>query len=533
MEPICKGIQMLQGFELKKVMFCLFASLIVVQAPARADEDCKEASCYVQIAKGLLEKGNAKQAIALLKHAVSRFPESRDLGLLLGIAYLEDKNLFWALKTLLGHVERFRSDCEARAWLAWVYLQQASLEEAWAMAKPEGCEGVEGARLALVRAFVAHARNEKREVRNALNEVKRYGVVWDSDRVLYAQLLRIAIPDDPSELVWRLETQFGFTTNALLGSPTDMASGTGIEGRTAITYGDAYLRFMPRLMVRPSVEVFVKGMRFTDESVRGLSWMNMGARAGFLYENNLLGFFLGYKTDHLLLAQGDAYSSGPMWYFNGHRGEIEAYLTNHFLVFAGAGTRTFRERARTRIEIDAGVGANLRVHKSHLLLVAFSARKYFARVKPWSIFGTSSVAYWHWQLPKDFLAKTGILWSQDIYPDSKGYEGFQSPNNNRTDNLIRTSLSLWAPSFKGVRIGLGYDFSWRNSTVEVYAFSDHRVTMRVVWGGHNEVFLPKKAGSDGLYPMRFEHKGGEEFVERIQELLRQDEQVQRSSSCVQ
>jgi tetratricopeptide (TPR) repeat protein len=533
MEPICERVQMLYGCELKRLLFILLASFLLIDSPLRADEVCKDAECYVQMAKGLLDKGEAKEAIALLKQAVSSFPESRDAGLLLGIAYVKDNNLFWALKTFLSHLERFPSDCEARAWLAWVYLEQGSLHEAWAMAKPEICKGLEGARLALVRALVAHARNERAQVRKALEEAKRQGVLWDSDRVMYAQIQRIATPEDPPELMWRLETQFGWTTNALLGSPNDMATGAGIEGRTALAYGDAYLRFMPRLVVRPSVEAFVKGMRFTDESVRGLSWMNLGARIGFLYGDNALGVFVGYKTDYLLLAQGDPYSSGPLWFFNGHRGEVEAYLTKFLLAFFGAGTRTFRERARTRTEVDGGVGTNLRLYKSHALLAAFSARKYFANVKPWSVFGISALAYWHWQLPKDFLVKTGLLWSLDVYPESKGYQGFQSPNKDRTDNLIKASVSLWSPSFKGVRLGLAYDYSWRHSTVDIYAFSDHRVTMRVVWGGESEIFLPKKAGSDGLFPMQVEDKAGEGFVERIQDLLRQDEQVQRSSSCVQ
>mgnify|MGYP001116841650 CR=1 FL=1 len=74
----------------------------------------------------------------------------------------------------------------------------------------------------------------------------------------------------------------------------------------------------------------------------------------------------------------------------------------------------------------------------------------------------------------------------------------------------------------------------RESTANRYAFDDHRVLARLVWSGDATLTGPAAAADGPAAPMAWDAgDGARGLEERVQDLLRQDEQVQRSSSCVQ
>lgn len=512
----------------------IFAA-IFLWANAFADPaDCDGPKCAVEAAKAFLDKGDPSRAVEVLREAQNKFPEDRDIALLLGISYLRGQNTLWAIRTLLAYLARWPDDCEARAWLAWAYMDRAALDEAWETAKVEGCEGESGARLALVRALVAKARGNEGDGALALFKAKGARKMWPKDREAFSDVLRQAAPSVPRELAYKVEVVGGYTTNALLGSPTDPKSGSVKKGESPIGQADAWVRLAPwlHLYVRPVLELQVKAVGFSASEVRGLSWLDLTGRLGVWVGRTRPRILLGWRPEWLLLGQGDRYDGGPVWYFTAHRGEFEAEIAPWLLVFGGAGHRTFRETARTRFEADFGLGGSLSWDPVTLLWAA-TGRAYHANASAWNLFGGSVLMHGQVRLPLKMLLKAGITASIDTYPDSSGYAPFGSPSKDRRDVLVKPVLGLFSPAFHGLRVGVQYEYSHRDSSLAQYGFSDHRVTFRVLWAGEAEVLVPSASNLSPLADLPFE--AGEEALglDRIQDLLRQDESVQRSSSCVQ
>lgn len=498
-------------------------------------DQCPDVACYVRKAQDLIASGDAPAAVALLKEGVARFPAEGDLAVLLGAAYLESGNVFWAIRTLLRRVTEVPEDCAARAWLAWAYFVQASLSDAAEVAHGKGCEGPEGARLALVRALVEGARGDRDAAETAMWEARGASAAWPADRSAWAAVVRRALPDHVFDLEWRLEVAGGYTSNALLGSPTDPVSGSVREGGSALGQTDLQARFTPWVhrRLRPWVEFQFKGVGFLSDDVRGLSWLNLTGRGGLLVGASYPRFLVAWRPEWLLLGQGDRYGSGPVWYYSAHRGEVEVEVAPWLLVFAGAGWRTFREWARSRFEADLGLGGSVGLWPRVALLWAATARVYRARNPAWNLWGGGGLAAVQGRLPWDLLARVQWSASVDAYPDSAGYDAWRSPERSRRDVLLKPGLSFWSPAWSGFRVGLQYDFSWRHSTLPEYGFSDHRVLLKASWRGEAEVLRPPAARESPVLDLPWGSEEGGLWMDRIQDLLRQDEQVQRSSSCVQ
>ena len=504
-------------------------------APLPADEGCTEKACILDRAGGLLAAGDAEGALGLLKDAVGRSPLDGDLVVALGAAYLKAGNAFWAIRTLSQRVADAPDDCAARAWLAWAYLGQAGLDAAMEASELPQCPPPDRARLAMVRALVAGARGDRDRAVAAIREARASAQMWPSDRLAFTRVTRTALPDSLPELAWRLEVGAGYTSNALLGSPTDPASGSVLEGRTALSQGDLWLRFAPwvHTWVRPALEIQAKATGFLADSVRGLSWFDLTGRLGVSVGKVLPRVLLAWRPEWLLLSQGDRYDEGPVWYFAAHRAEVEFEAAPWLVVFAGAGHRQFRETARTRFEADLGLGGRAGLAPPLTLLWAFTGRVYRANASAWNLWGASALLSLQGRLPHGLLAKAGLSGSVDAYPDSAGYGPWGGNPDSRRDVLLKPGLSIWSPSWAGVRVGVQYDFSWRDSTLAAYDFEDHRATVRLVWTGDAEVLVPGPGTGKPILDLPWGGGGVDEGMERIQDLLRQDEQVQRSSSCVQ
>ena len=503
--------------------------------PPAQETGCSDTRCVLERARSLLASGDGAGAVTLLKEAVARVPDDPDLPVALGAAYLAVGNHFWAIRTLSRRVEAAPEDCAARAWLAWAYLEQAGLDAAMDASVATDCTGPDRARLAMVRALVASARGDQDGAADAIRDARAAAALWPSDRTALSGVIRTALPDGLPELAWRLEVAGGYTSNALLGSPTDPASGSVIEGRSGIGQADLWLRFAPWLStwVRPAVEFQTKAAGFSGSSVRGLSWLDLTGRLGVSAGKTLPRVLLAWRPEWLMLAQGDRYEGGPVWYFGAHRVEAEVEVAPWLLAFAGAGRRTFREVARSRWEVDFGLGGRLPVVRPVSLLWAGTGRVYRSTSSAWNLWGVSVLLAAQGRLPLGFLAKAGLSAAVDAYPDSAGYEPWGGHPNSRRDVLVKPGLSVWSPAWSGMRVGIQYDFSWRDSTLGAYDFRDHRVTLRVAWAGDAEVLLPGVAPGTPAADLPWKMGASDQGLDRVQDLLRQDEQVQRSSSCVQ
>lgn len=503
--------------------------------PEVGSTGCAESTCFVEQARNLLASGEAIRAVEVLKEGVAHLPEDGDLKVLLGAAYLAAGNAFWAIRTLSLRVAESPQDCAARAWLAWAYLGQAGLDAAMEATQESVCSGPDGGRLALVRALIAGARGDRDKAYEALWEARTQERLWPTDRQSFSAVARQALPDGLPEFSSRLEVAGGYTTNALLGSPTDPASGASRAGRSTIGQMDLWVRFAPSLhpWVRPHFEAQVRGTGLLADEVRGLSWLDLSGRLGASLGRVLPRFLLAWRPDWLLLARGDRYDSGPVLYFSAHRAEIEGELVPWMVVFGGFGRRTFRETARSRWEADLGLGGRIALAHPVTLIWATTGRVFRANVAAWNLWGGSALVAVQGRMPLGWLAKVGWTASVDAYPDSRGYVPWGGAGGARRDVLVKPTVSVWAPSWLGIRVGVQYEFSWRDSTLPAFDFRDHRITVRLAWSGDFEVLLPRAASGEPVADLPWGAGPEGLGLDRVQDLLRQDEQVQRSSSCVQ
>lgn len=526
---------------IRRPRYLIFASLtaaLLLAAPVGAttsETDCQEPACYLDQARVLLKAGDARDAVELLKKGIASFPDHGEIAVLLGVSYLRAGNDFWAIRTLTRRLAEHPEDCEARAWLAWLHMGQANLAETQDLLSDHGCEGPEGGRLDMIQASLAGLEGDSGAATAALRKARKATSLFPGDRRELGGLAGRVLPDGMPELSWRIEVVQGYTTNALLGSPTDPTSGSVLDGGSAFGQVDLWLRFAPWLhdMVRPLAEVQVKGIGFVASEVRGVSWMDLSGRVGIVVGRTVPRLLLAWRPDWLFLAQGDRYDDGPLLYFSAHRGEFELEVASWLLVFGGGGHRTFREWSRTRYEADLGLGGRVDLAKPLALIWAATARVYRANDPAWNLWGGSVLLSLQGRLPLGFMIRGGMSASLDAYPDSHGYELFGFPDRDRMDVFLKPGISAWFPSLAGVRFGIHYDFSWRNSTAPAYDFQDHRATIRMTWGGSTDVLLPGTARTGPIADIPWIGSGGDGDTDRVQDLLRQDEQVQRSSSCVQ
>jgi hypothetical protein len=238
---------------------------------------------------------------------------------------------------------------------------------------------------------------------------------------------------------------------------------------------------------------------------------------------------LAYRYESLLLAGGDRYGNGPIWFYDAHRGEGELEILRVISVFGGAGRRTFREYGRGRFEIDGGVGTGFPVGSRVHVVAALAGRYHQAKNETWNLYGASLLASAEVRLPRRWSARAGILGSLDRYPDSAGYFDASAPA--RRDVLLKLSASAFAPPvLDGVKLGLTYEFSTRDSSAAPYSYDDHRVLAKMIWTFAADPWLPRAAHPVGHVPLDY-RLGDAEVGERVQDLLRQNEGTQRNSSC--
>ena len=235
----------------------------------------------------------------------------------------------------------------------------------------------------------------------------------------------------------------------------------------------------------------------------------------------------------MLLSGGDRYEPGPVWFFAAHRGELELEIKRTLTLFGGAGRRDFRERGRSRIEVDGGLGGSLDLGERARLTGIVSARSHDAEKRSYDLRGGTALVSGEMRLPERWLLRAGMLLALDDYPHSKGYFDAASPGNKRRDVLVKLSASGFAPPFvEQLRLGLTYEYARRMSSANPYDYQDHRVLLKLVWAFSFDSWLPHAVSPDGHVALDYGLESTE-VEERVQDLLRQDEAAQRSSSCVE
>ncbi len=499
---------------------------------------CPDAACATTRAADLLDAGQAAEALAYLKATRQAWHEDTGLRRLLGIAYLRVGNGIWALRTLEAVVVDHPDDCESRAWLARAHLERASLPGLDAALDAPACSmrGPAATRMDLLRTLAEGTRGG--DAGAALDAARRRLVAWPEDRDAFAPVAHRAAPDALPDLAWRVEVSGGWTSNAWMASATEDPAIAGRDGRSPFVATDLLLRTTPftGAIVRPLVEAQVRGILFTDGDVRNQSWLDLSGRAGLVFRDALPRVTVAYRPDALLLGRGDRYDPAPVWYLVAHRGEVEVEVRPWMTVFAGAGRRGFREEARSRVEADLGMAGRAGTGRWITVMWAASGRSFHAVRPAWNLWGGSALLGIHARLPKGFSARVTASGGLDAYPDSGGDPGggVFGTSRDRRDLFGRVAAAVWSPALSGVRVGLSYEFAGRDSTAPLFGYTDHRVALRLAWSGEALLIRPAATTTNPRPAWGWGADGATGAADdRVQDLLRQDEQSQRSSSCVQ
>jgi tetratricopeptide (TPR) repeat protein len=504
-------------------------ALVSFALPARAEEPEARAGT-------LLAAGEVGEAVELLKAALRAEPESTRLRWLLARAYLASENQVWALRVLSELASLAPEDCEPGLWSARIFMGQGALEDAREALEGAICPAGSPARTrrSLLLAQLARLEGDEDAARVQLEEARGAPIAHPEDRQALERLTQALDPDFVMPLVGRLELQAGWVQTALAGSPLDPAA-AGQDASSPAVLAAGWLRFVPPTgrWLRPSVEVDGRLAFYTSEAGRDLSYVQVGARTGFLIGPGQPRALVAYRFDELLLYGGDRYASGPNWFYEGHRAELEVELLPSLTLFGGAGRRLFRELGRSRTEVDGGLGGGLPVADFVRLLGAVTARYHDADKDAYDLWGLSLLVSADFRLPERFSVRLGVLFGYDEFRRSAGYFDAARPEDARRDLSLRLSVSAWSPPLlPGLRAGVTYEHAGRYSTADPYDFQDHRVWLKLAWTFSFDPWLPRDADRDGLRALDHGLESAEQ-EERIQDLLRQDEAAQRSSSCVE
>jgi tetratricopeptide (TPR) repeat protein len=491
-------------------------------------------ACEQRTSSSLLEQGEVRPAVERLRAALARFPADPELTLLLARAYLLDGNLFWAERTLRGALAVRPDDAAARAWLACVHLRQGDPDLVAGDLDPAFLPATGGARSrwSLLEAYRARLAGDAERAGRALAEVPRSAEVYPEDRPVWRILNRRHDPWWLDSLAGDLELSAGATSNALAGAPTD----PGVAGSgSALADFEARARLAPPVAgdLRPVLDVELLGHGLNDEAYRELSSLQGAARLGGLLNRPGYRLLLGYRPELLLLNQD------PSRYAWANRGELELERSSGLLLFAGGGRRTYRDDRRTRWEGDAGLGGPLRLFTRLSLVGGATVRLADASSPAYDQRGISVAVAGRVGLGRGFAARLAATASWDDYPHSGGAAGLEVFGNEapRRDLLGRLTVGVLAPERRGVRAAIEWQLSRRDSTVDDppglnFDYHESRLVAQVRWRFSSDPWAPRAVAPPGHVPLDWGLGDGTgDDDEQIIELLRQDEELRRGSSC--
>ncbi len=507
----------------------LLAAHLLSAEPGSCDNICERKAAEESLARKDLSGARER-----LREAISRYPTDPVLSLLLARSYLLEGNLFWAERTLRERLEKAPEDLEARQWLAGILLRQGDPELARESVSLEGTapEGPLASRQALLRAFLAELSGESEKAGELLTPLGKKTPLFAEDVDVWRLLQRQLNPWWMDPLSGDVEIAGGYTSNALAGSPTDPSvSGSG----SLFGDGNLRVRIAPRLTstFRPVLDLEADGHGLAEEEYRELSSLEMAARPGALFAFGNYRVLLGYRAEVLFLNQT------PSRYSDAQRGEIEMESQRGWLLFGGGGRREYRDDARTRSEWDAGAGGPVKLIPGTSMVLGATIRGASAHAEAYDLRGASLALALRVPVSSRLVIRLSALGSWDDYPHSGGREGerYFGTAEERKDLLGKLTLGIWLSGTKGLRAGLEGQVSRRDSTADDrpgfnfdYTEARARFVVRYSFGANPGV--PKAVTPENHIPFEWGLSPGDRSeAERIIELLRQDDDLRRGSSC--
>ena len=487
-------------------------------------------SCEIEVCDCLLRAGRAREAIERLKPLAEKGPV---YARLLARAYLADNNPAWAQRTLKEAIARDPGDCQSRSWLAWVHIGQGFLDLAKETLDQSGCPVAEEdrTRWLLLRAYLARMEENDTTARELMTRAAGSGRIYPEDEALLAILRERADPGWMVPLNLRLDLAGGYTSNSAADSRIDPSTPPDPSGSPL-----GRLEFSGRFVwpvspgFRPVFEANIWAAGMTADGATDLSYLEISGRPAVIIGRDFPRVLIGYRHDGLFLNQG----IHP--YYKGHRAEVELE-TRHLNAFAGAGRRWFSDEARNRTEFDGGFGGHFLAGRRVRLLLVGSLRYYLAEEEHYNQLGGAGLAVARIDMGSGYSARLGAAGGFDYYPDSAGEFGIRG---DRFDLLATLSAGLWSPSLGGVRFGLVYDLSWRDSSADTlrrdYDYIEHRIMAKTTINFDWDPWAPGAAETGDHLALSYglEEDTAGLFEEKIQDLVRQDELFRRGScGCAQ
>jgi hypothetical protein len=470
-------------------------------------------------------------AVLLATPAAAAPPEATgDAARERALAYLEDGNRLWAVKTLLEALEETPRDLQTRTWAVWLLLADGDTRRAQHLLDTADvpADGPMAGRVALLDASMARVQGDDEAARALVEEI------GDRDRELFAEDLRLfddlrqELTGNPGQpLGGRVILGGGYTTNAIQSAPQDAGAGLDRAG-SALLAADGVIRAEPWVSphARPLAEGRIKALAPLGEVARGLGYVDLAGRAGGEF-GATDGFRLRLLYSYEVLALRD---SG--WSMVAHRGELEADVAGGLQVFVGAGRRIYTHLPRTRTEVDGGVAAVLPLGRGWNLTGVVAGRVQQARNEAFHDRGLTGLVRLRIPLPHDAMIKARVLGSVDVFPYSEAYYGLV-----RRDAMIRIEAGPWTPPVEGWRIGAVYGLTHRNSSVDnatdAFSYTDHRFLVQFRWEGSLDPRRPRRARPGrGHQALPYGLAGDDSGLDRVQDLLRQEDGARRGSQCV-
>ena len=525
--------------ELIPLLLALASGDAQAQQPADACPPCDgDPACLQQRARCLVQADQARQAVTEVKKACKNLPGDGACARLLAWSYHAAGNQMWADKTLLAQVGRTPTDTESRTWAVWFLLQSGDLARARQLldTATTTTDPLLTDRLTLLRVALEHLSAQEEQASDLLAPVSRAAELLPEDLALLREMRRQVLGDVGAPWSTRVELAGGYTSNAVQSAPQDAGSGQETAG-AALAGLDSVLRWEPWTSprARPLGEVRVKGLEPMSELARGFSYLSLGARTGGELGRMSDSRVRGFYSFELMGLQGTADDASlPVeggWFMEAHRAEIEADLPANLQLFGGGGRRVYRELARTRSEFDLGLASVVPLGGGWSLTGIAAGRRQLARNSAYDDWGATALLRLAAPLPGQHMLKARGMLLWDKWPSSADY--YES-DQARRDLVVKTEIGPWTRSYDGWRCGLTWSWSLRDSSVDDYSYQDHRFLLKLRWQQSWDPALPAAAQVDAEHlPLPYGlQQGADSGLDRVQDLLRQEDSARRGSSCV-
>jgi len=447
------------------------------------------------------------------------------------LSYLDADNRLWAAKVLLERLEAAPQDLETRTWAVWVLMQDGDIERARYLldrAEPPDDGPLRG-RVELLEAALAHLEQDADAAVEELRElIGGDHDLFAEDQRLFDDLRADVLGNPGNPLSARVLFDAGYTSNAIQSAPQDV--GASLEGAGAGVMGlDLVLRAEPWTSprLRPVAEVRGRGFTPLSAQAASLGFVALGGRAGAeVGRSDAVRLRLLYSYEQLGIRDRG-------WFMVAHRGELEADLVAGLQLFFGVGRRVYEHLPRTRTELDGGVALVAALSSGWNITGIVAGRVQQARHEAFHDRGLTVLLRVRMPLPRGAMVKARALASFDTYPYSSDYYEGQV----RRDGMIKVEVGPWTPPLWGWRLGATYALAHRTSTVDSprdsFTYTDHRFLAQLRWQGAFDPTRPRRArGGDDHIPLPYGVQDEDAGLDRVQDLLRQEDSARRGSQCV-